>query len=151
MSLACLLTPVAILVSGFLAWLYHRKISALRATLDFVSRTEVGNPGWRETRSLFIRLASDDGQGLLDLVSPKGPSQIDEAVKVALYLSHCEFVAVAIQEGAMDEKMYKKWQRTNYVTTWRDAEAYITARRKNKSHPSMYENFEALAKKWSQG
>ena len=88
---------------------------------------------------------------MLDLVIPKEREQINDAVKVALYLSHCEFVAVAIQEGAMDGVMYKKWQRTNYVTTWKDAEAYITARRNNKGQPSLYENFEALAKKWDQG
>ena len=115
MEVAHLVTPAAILISGVLAWLYHRRISARRATLDFVARTEVENPDWREIRALFGNLASGDGQGLLDLVNPSTDEQIEQSAKIAIYLGHCEFVAVAIQQHAMDEKTYKQWQHTAYV------------------------------------
>ena len=147
-SICCLLSPAAIILSALLAWLYHRRISARRATLKFVAQSEIASPEWRGQRALFGSLASEGGQGLLNLVNPSNQDQIAQAVELAQYLNHCEFVAVAIKQKAMDEKTYKKWQRTAYVKTWEEAQAYVTARRLKRSQPSMYENFEALAKKW---
>ena len=44
--------------------------------------------------------------------------------------------------------MYKLCQRTAYVHSWKFAADYIEERRKTPSHTTLYENFEALAKKW---
>ena len=145
-----LLAPAAILISGLLAWLYHRKISARRATLNFCAQAELNSKEWRENRELFFSLVAKGNQGLLDLVTKQSPDpyHIRYASRIALYLNHFELVAAAIKERAMDERMYKILHQDEYVWTWKHAEAYIAASRHKASQPRMYENFEALAKKW---
>ena len=141
------LASIAVLVTAGIAWLYHRHISALRATLNFVTLTEIGDPSWRENRAVFLRLTSGDGSNLLGLTEPD-ENQIEKVTKVSRHLDHCEFVAVAIRKRAMHEKTYKLWQRTSYVDTWVKAQPYIVELRRKRNHETMYENFERLAEKW---
>lgn len=147
-ALCCLLGPAAILVSVFFAWRYHKTISAKRATLDFMV-TAQASKDWTEGNALFGKLtASGQERELLELVNPKGQDQIENAVKIAAYLNLFELVAVAIKQNAMHEETYKQLQYTRFVKTWRNAHAFITAKRNQKSQPSMYENFEKLANDW---
>lgn len=44
--------------------------------------------------------------------------QWEEAADINRYLNHCEFVAVSIRSGALDEEMYKNGSRSQYVQAW---------------------------------
>ena len=139
-----LLTPLAILVTAVFAWLYHRRISAKRATLEFAARAELGNPAWLAGRIRFGELTNGWTNSLA-----KPQNQVAEDVpKIVLYLNHCELVAVAIHQKAMDEAMYKLCGRTAYLQTWKLAKGYIKERRRTPGHETLYENFGRLAEKW---
>ena len=75
--------------------------------------------------------------------------QWDEYASINMYLNHCELVAVAIDSGALDEEMYKMADQSPYVQAWDRSKEYIQHARSAKSQPSMFEHFEALAKKWT--
>lgn len=149
-DLCCILGPAAIIVSAAIAWLVHLWIATRRATFDFIANTEIGNSDYTSRRFLFVDVTSGDGQALLDLVNPSGTDQIDKSVKIAMYLGHCEFIAVAIKNKAMNETTYKDWNRSAYVRTWDNAKAYIVARRQKHNQPTLYEHFERLAEKWKE-
>lgn len=147
-GLADWLAPGAILLSAGLAWLYHRSISAKRATLDLIETTEMANEALADARLHFADLTSGDGQALLDLVNPTTSDSRRSAAKVSVHLNHCELIAVAILNGAMDERMYKDWRFTTYVRTWEQAHAYITAKRTKLDQPKLYTNFQEVAERW---
>lgn len=65
------------------------------------------------------------------------------------YLDHCELTAVAIDTGAMDEKMYMQFNRSAYVQAWDRTKEFIQAARTRKNQPTLFEHFEALAKRWT--
>ena len=65
------LAPVAILLSAVLAWQYHRRISAKRATVDFIASTEVANEFLAKARVRFAELSSNGEKGLLELATRK--------------------------------------------------------------------------------
>ena len=54
-----LYTPFAIACTALLAWVYHRKIAARRATIDFISKTEAGNQAWQSQRAFFFKRFPD--------------------------------------------------------------------------------------------
>lgn len=141
------LSALAILVTAILAWMNHKSVSAKRSTLGFIYASEITNKLLRDARLHFGELAGGDGQKLLELAG-KTPDDLESAASVALFLNHCELVAIAILSGAMDEKMYKDWRCATYVRNWREAEAFVTAKRKNLDQPKLYENFQNLAEKW---
>ena len=49
----------------------------------------------------------------------------------------------------MSEKLYKDWNYSRLVNSWHRAERYIDARREKVGQPTLYVEFERLAKKWS--
>ena len=116
--------------------------------MDFIAATEVANDVLAKARVEFAKLSSNGGAALLGLVNPKKPDELKSAALVSAYLNHCELVAVSIRNRAMDEQMYKHWRRTTYTRTWGRAEAYIAAKRRTLNQPTLYTNFEWLAKRW---
>jgi len=145
--LEALLTPLTIAGTAIFAWLYHRDISAKRATLEFTANTELGNLAWLQGRKLFGELTGKWTHSLDKNLDRN--TDIDSSILI-LYLNHCELVAVAIQEKAMHEEMYKLCGRTAYVQTWVLARDYIKERRNAPGRKTLYENFQRLAERWEQ-
>ena len=135
-----LLTPLVILGTAVFAWLYHRNISAKRAVIEFCSKAELGNSEWVSGKPKFGELTNNWSNSLARKQEP------EDASVIVSYLNHCELVAIAIQENAMHEEMYKLFRRTAYIRTWSLAKAYIKERR--QTHKTLYENFQRLAEKW---
>ena len=138
-------TPLIVAGTAIFAWLYHRNISAIRATLEFVTNAELGNPAWLEGRKLFGELT---GKWTHSLDKNLDRTKDIDSAALVLYLNHCELVAVAIQEKAMPEEMYKLCGRTAYVQTWVLARDYVKERRNAPGRKTLYENFQRLAERW---
>ena len=49
----------------------------------------------------------------------------------------------------MDEKMYMQFNRSAYVQAWDRTKEFIQAARTRKNQPTLFEHFEALAKRWA--
>lgn len=139
------LTAIAVVGTALYAKHYHQGISAKRATVDFITRSESGNPTFIEARRVFGEISNKGPEALKSL--KKNPDNTKLAT-VTMYLNHYEVVAIAVGSGALDEDMYKMWNRTVYVQTWKRAHEYIVDARNRKNHPTLLEHFEALAKRW---
>lgn len=160
-SLGGLPSAIAILASAgagaYLAWRYHRHVSALRATLDFVTATEVASSEWKAAQLLFRRLFPGDANPRPDYSGQIVPTmegevtvEAKDVVTISIYLGHFEFVAAAINHDAMDEDLYKAWNKTVVINTWSRAERYVMARREKTGQESLYQDFQKLAEKWMQ-
>lgn len=76
--------------------------------------------------------------------------QLEDRLLVSYLLTHSEAVAVAINRGVFNRKIYKDWNRTCYIETWEKAQGYIGDRRSHpKNQPTAFVHFEELAKEWA--
>lgn len=141
------LGPAAVLFVGIGAWCIQVWISKKRATIEFISQNEIGNPDWQQATRRFGQLARSGG--LADLAT-KNPTeeQLEDRLLVGYLLTHCEAVAVAIRHRVISKRIYKDWNRSRYAETWDKAQGYIGQRRTQKQQPTAYIRFEKLAKKW---
>ena len=138
-QLLLLLSPAAILIAALITWGWHRKIAARDATLKFIAEKEIHNCQWRQARSDFYSHAKG---------STLSQSQQDSDCSVWLVLHHYELVAVGIETKSLDEKLYKQWNRTNYVKTWKRAASFVDERRDKSGQSTMFCEFEKIATKW---
>ena len=90
-------TPLIVAGTTIFAWLDHRNISAKRATPEFVTYAELGNPAWLEARKLSGELT---GKWTHSLDKNLDRTKDIDSAALVLYQNHCEVVAVAIQEKA---------------------------------------------------
>lgn len=131
---------------------YHANLSAKRAAVDFILAAEANAP-LASARKRFAQSSNKGPQhleGLLDAVQADeaSPDQWGEYGDVIAYLNHCELVAVAIKDGAMDETMYQRFNQSAYVQAWNRAQEFIRTARNRKTQPTLFEHFEGLATKW---
>lgn len=71
-----------------------------------------------------------------------------EAVNLRKVLNIHELTAVAIQEGVIDECVYRRWFNATYIADYDATKDYITAVRSNFSKPAAYKEFEETAIRW---
>jgi len=65
-------------------------------------------------------------------------------------LNRYETFAIGISEGAIDQKLYKRWWRSSMVRDWNDARSTIEQMRKDYESPRLFIEFERLAIKWDE-
>ncbi len=158
-SVGWLTSPVAILlasgIGALLAYFYHRHVSALKSTIDFVAATEVASSEWKNAQKLFARLFPKDANprpdhgGEIQAGNGDDEPTAEDVAMLSMFLDHFEFVAAAIHNGSMSEKLYKQWSYSRVVNSWRNAERYIEARREKTGQTTLYSEFQKLAEKWS--
>ncbi|MEM0929874.1 MAG: DUF4760 domain-containing protein [Pseudomonadota bacterium] len=68
------------------------------------------------------------------------------AIRTILNLN--ELTAVSILEGAMDERVYRRWGNGTYIKDYDQMTAYIAEVRNRFGNPAIYKEFEWLARKW---
>lgn len=83
-----------------------------------------------------------------DLSSYFKDSKSNEAQAILTVLNFREFVSVGINEGNIDESMYKKAYYTTVMRDWKNLENTVKALRKNRKAPTLFQDFECLAKRW---
>ena len=143
---------MAILIPAYVAWRVQRKIAISRATIDFISKHEVSNPEWSEAKRFFVEITSkrDHPSPMITLLDPKTSEQQRRFLVITSVFSHIEAGAVAIKHQPMSEEIYKDWNKSAYIRAWRKSQSYINERREKGQRPSIYKNFEDLAKTWAQ-
>jgi len=63
-------------------------------------------------------------------------------------LNNYEFIAVGIRHGAFDEDVYKQMQCSNVIKLWQATSGFIHEIRKIDNRYTLFQDFEALAKRW---
>jgi Domain of unknown function (DUF4760) len=138
----------AIVVSVVGAWITlanNARIGKRRATLDLIL-IEQTSPQMLDGRQKFNRLRN---QRMLVKWADPEQSASDEAIAINAMLNRYEIVAIGIAESTLNERIYKKWIRSSFVYDWIESKPYVMQLRHTRSHPTLFCEFEALAKKWA--
>ncbi len=142
-AIAAIFVAVVVGVYGFT---HRRKVTAQRATLEFIAQYEVHNQEWLELLVFFNSMTSPDR--MQRIVTPENDDQRRDAVRLITVLNHYEIVAIAIEHQSIDEDIYKEWFRFPYVQFWEKAEPTVIEWRRQKNSPRAFVRFEHLAKRW---
>ncbi|WP_461429252.1 DUF4760 domain-containing protein [Gymnodinialimonas sp.] len=147
---------MAAVVSGITAfWVSNRTIRAnqdiarKRATLDLIERSE-STDFYLSVYAAFKEVLASNA-GFEQIKDPTMPAVMEQRRKVIAFLNHYELVAIGIEQGILDESLYRDFMRGTVVRHWARAEEFVTHLRSDTPDsraPKAFEKFEALALKW---
>lgn len=124
---------------------YNTRIARRRATLDLLINEQTHETSVRH-RTDFETIK--EGGNILQWVSPANLKS-DQLQTIRSSLNRHELIAIGIKGRAIDAKLYKRWFRTGLVEDWISFKALIIHIREETKTPSIYCEFEWLAKKWA--
>ncbi len=141
------ISAAAVVGIGLLAWWYNQRLVSLRATLDYISNTEVTSDQWLRLRK-EIAVLKNSGSLVAVLGANEDEEQTENIATICTYLNHFELTAVGINHGIINKKLYAEWFRGAYIQTWKDSQSFITELRTRRKHNKLFEQFEDLASEW---
>ena len=144
---AVLISSGTLVAIGLLAWWYTHRIAALRATLDYISTTEVFSAQWLDLRRRFAELKRA-GSLVTVLGANAEEEDFEQVTALCTYLNHFELTAVGIKYKIIDKNLYSEWFRGAYMKTWQDSQSFVTELRQRRDQDSLYKEFEELASEW---
>ncbi|WP_051881436.1 DUF4760 domain-containing protein [Parvularcula oceani] len=83
-------------------------------------------------------------------LSEEDEERRDDRLAIDKILNVHELTAVAIQEGALDERVFRRWYNKAYIRDYESMTGYIEAIRINRQNPAIFKELEALAKAWKE-
>jgi hypothetical protein len=78
----------------------------------------------------------------------KGAGESAEAEAIRYVLNHYEYVGVGVQAGIYDESMLKNGSYNTVIKLYQRAKPYIESVREVSGRPTLYQEFQWLAKRW---
>lgn len=59
-----------------------------------------------------------------------------------------ELIAIGVQEGILDEALYRRWFRSQLLLDWEECNAFVSEQRHQWDNRKIFCEFEAIAEKW---
>jgi hypothetical protein len=143
----CIQTGAIIVSAGGVASIitWNVRIARKRATLDILLNEHTHEISIKE-RTEFIKLKKN---GDLSSWASSDKANAPEVETIRAVLNRYELVAIGIRKSTLDEQLYKLWCRTTLVGDWRAMKPFVAQIRTLNSIPTLYCEFEALARKWA--
>lgn len=138
----------------------NTRLSKLQATVSLANEFNKDTKLQEAKNDLFACGANLTKQYLENYASSSIKSETEENVKdtktefetwkdkIHYVLNRHEFLAVGIHSGAFDEQMYKEINFSSTMKLWACTEVLIHEIRKTSGHPTLYQDFEILCKRW---
>jgi Domain of unknown function (DUF4760) len=131
--------------AGIAIWgvLSQRAIARRRATIDLIAKNEADHDlitGYQK----FVELAIDP-KGLA-IWADQSNEKTPETQSIRLILNQYELVAIGIQLGILDFKLWQRWGRSTTIRTWKHAAPFAAKLRDRLENPAIFHEFEELAK-----
>lgn len=124
-----------------------RAISRRQATLDHLARLEADGTVQRN-RQKFNELVRIHGS--LAEFAQKDHEGTEEQQSIVAVLNDFELISIGIQRGIIEPELYKRWQHSNVAQTWKNAQPFVVALRARVERPTLYHEFEEMARWMSQ-
>jgi hypothetical protein len=143
-----IITGGAVIVSAITAvcvLFANRAIARRRATLDLIFHIQKDND-LIEARKTFVEVQKGT-------IKP-GHYGTDEqrtskqALAIRTVLNIHELTAVSIEEGVIEERVFRKWFNKTYFDDFETMRDFINAVRAHRNNNAIFKEFEAVAKKW---
>lgn len=143
------LTGGAVIISavvGLAVLLTNRRIARRRATLDLILHIE-SDGDLITSRNAFTDIKKSNVRS--STYGKEDQRASDEAGHIRTILNINELVAVSIQEGVIDESVFRRWFNSAFIDDYKSMTGYIEETRKWRN-PHVFKELEALAKRWEQ-
>ena len=116
-----------------------------RATIDLVLHNNTNT----ELNEAKKKIASYHAAGTnLSQYACKDLSEKPESQYMMTLLNNYEFIASGIKEGAFDEDIYKRMNRSVLIRDWEAMNSFVVELRKIFKKDTIYSEFEWLNNKW---
>lgn len=122
-----------------------RNIARRRGTLDLILHIQ-SDKELIDAREKFIDLKAASTK--METFGHEAQRKSDEAKTIRKVLNIHELTAVAIQEGVIDERVFRRWFNKAYIDDFRACEQYVTAVRNSRGNQAILKEFEILATRW---
>lgn len=141
------LTGGAVIVSAAIALAVlftNRGIARRRATLDLILHIE-SDGDLIASRNAFTEIKKSNVRS--STYGKEEQRASDEAGHIRTILNINELVAVSIQEGVIDESVFRRWFNSAFIDDYKSMTGYIDETRKWRN-PHIFKDLEALARRW---
>lgn len=141
------LTGGAVIVSALVAigvLISNRGIARRRATLDLILHIE-SDGDLIDARNAFSDIKKRDERS--STFGREDKRATDDAEHIRTVLNINELVAVSIQEGVIDERVYRRWFNSAFIDDYKSMTGYIEETRKWRN-AHVFKELEALATRW---
>ncbi|BEV00074.1 DUF4760 domain-containing protein [Novosphingobium olei] len=138
----------AVVVSAITAFIVirdTRAVSRRRGTLDLIMHQE-SDAELIAAREGFTALKN--GTTKISSFGVREKRTSDEAQHLKKVINLHELTAVAIQEGVIDECVYRRWFNGTYIDDYEATKDYISAVRSSYGNPKVFSEFEKTALRW---
>ncbi|MGI9405261.1 MAG: DUF4760 domain-containing protein [Hyphomicrobiaceae bacterium] len=132
---------------------HARDTARLRATLDFILKTELDEQ-YIEAKRVWKELRAEDEQQVTELLarvhySNAAAKEIDKAAFVRTLYNNFELAALAIDQGILDEEFYFEWYASTFILTWNQSAYSIGVMRALLSNANLYIQWEQMVTQWA--
>jgi hypothetical protein len=132
-------------VAAFVVIRTTRQNGKRRNTMDLILHQE-SDRDLIQARVAFNELKA--GSVKLQTYAKPDAKNSEQAQTIRKILNLHELTAVSIEEGVIDERVYRRWFNTTFIKDYIATESYIQEARKTYDNPKAFCEFEKMAKRW---
>lgn len=121
---------------------YNGKQTRLRALVDLLLHQKSDNDLAEAIR--HINQLYKQGNSWAKHLDPECP----ERKSILLVLNNQELIAVGLRLKIFDEEIYKQMQCSTVLRLWKASQGFIVDLRTEVAQPTLFQDFEQLAKRW---
>jgi hypothetical protein len=130
------------MVTGIWATITQRVVDRRQRTVEFLS-SRVADREMIRARQIFVRLHVEVGD--MARFADANYEGSEETTAIQVVLNQFELISIAIQEGALDYKIYKRFNGANTIRFWQIATGFVFNLRTRLGNPNIYREIESLA------
>lgn len=123
----------------------QREIARRRATLDMLASRQWDHD-YLKARRIFNAHAGDSSVLWLD----DQHSDSEQSNAIRAILNEYELIAIGIDEGILDENLYRRWFKTQVLRDFSFYEVFICEARKRSGNGQIFIEFERMKSRWDQ-
>jgi hypothetical protein len=132
-------------IAAFWAINSARQNGRRKNTLDLILHQE-SDGDIIDARGRFNELKA--GTTKLETYGSDAEKNTEQAQTIRKILNLHELTAVAIEEGVIDERVFRRWFNTTYIKDFEATKAYIAKARKTYQNDRAFIEFERAALRW---
>lgn len=119
-----------------------RAIARRQTTFQHIATLETDGSA-QESQQIFNKIVRD---GKLVDYAAADKVGTPEAQAILNVLNGFELISIGIQRGIIEPEFYQLWYRSQVAYTWKNAQGYIVALRARLDRPSLFHEFEEMAR-----
>lgn len=144
-----LATSVALLAVIIAVWgvVSSRAIARRQTTLSHLATLEADG-SLQNARQKFNELVREKGN-LAEFAAKEWEGTLEQQ-SIATVLNEFELISIGIQRGIIEPELYRRWNHSNVAFFWKNAQPFVVALRARVDRPTLFHEFEEMARWMSQ-